>query len=338
MASALPEAFTCPITSELMADPVTTADGFSYEREAIEKWLQDHTISPLTGAPLKHLELIPNMALRSAIQEAVDARPELKSLVYKPTPQAVAPSAVASAVAPVAHDPFPHAPVGLPVGQAVPIESGATANQSSGVAPLAAVWDAQSLHVAAISAHVAWTSMRQPGLELQVTTGDGGGARVTAQVGGEEGMTALVDRICSGSSAKLEGLCVTGLDAVGFGTMSETSTEGPAFARLIEALRPTARVYSLHALKELSVKALELSDATAVALASALQGHPKLAELELWNVGLDDDGAIAIARLATPQGNAALRRLNLGRNLMSGSGKEKIEQMVQGSSVQLRTY
>ena len=96
---------------------------------------------------------------------------------------------------------------------------------------------------------------------------------------------------------------------------------GPAFARLIEALRPTARVYSLHALKELSVKALELSDATAVALASALQGHPKLAELELWNVGLDDDGAIAIAQLATPQGNAALRRLNLGRNLMSGSGK-----------------
>ena len=68
--------------------------------------------------------------------------------------------------------------------------------------------------------------MRQPGLELQVTTGDGGGARVTAQVGGEEGMTALVDRICSSSSAKLEGLCVTGLDAVGFGTMSETSTEG----------------------------------------------------------------------------------------------------------------
>jgi hypothetical protein len=30
----------CPITQTLMTDPCTCADGFSYERAAIEEWLQ----------------------------------------------------------------------------------------------------------------------------------------------------------------------------------------------------------------------------------------------------------------------------------------------------------
>ena len=30
--------FLCPITQEVMADPVMTADGHTYEREAIEQW------------------------------------------------------------------------------------------------------------------------------------------------------------------------------------------------------------------------------------------------------------------------------------------------------------
>ena len=47
--ASLPEAFMCPITSELMADPVSTADGFSYEREAITTWLEEHSTSPLTN-------------------------------------------------------------------------------------------------------------------------------------------------------------------------------------------------------------------------------------------------------------------------------------------------
>ena len=76
--ASLPEAFMCPITSELMADPVSTADGFSYEREAITTWLEEHSTSPLTNEPLKHRELIPNMALRSAIQELPEVHPELK--------------------------------------------------------------------------------------------------------------------------------------------------------------------------------------------------------------------------------------------------------------------
>jgi hypothetical protein len=40
---------TCgPITAEIMTDPVSTLDGFTYEREAITEWLRTKDTSPLT--------------------------------------------------------------------------------------------------------------------------------------------------------------------------------------------------------------------------------------------------------------------------------------------------
>jgi hypothetical protein len=54
-----------------MADPVTTHDGQSYERSAIEQWFNSgKSISPATGATLMHQNLVPVFALRSAIHEA----------------------------------------------------------------------------------------------------------------------------------------------------------------------------------------------------------------------------------------------------------------------------
>ncbi len=58
----------CPITTELMVDPVVTADGHTYEREAIEQWLTRKSTSPLTGEPLAHTMLTPNHALRGSIR------------------------------------------------------------------------------------------------------------------------------------------------------------------------------------------------------------------------------------------------------------------------------
>jgi len=52
-----------------MDRPVVAADGHSYELEAITRWLESHTTSPLTNAPLHNTGLIPNVALRSAIEE-----------------------------------------------------------------------------------------------------------------------------------------------------------------------------------------------------------------------------------------------------------------------------
>ena len=63
----LSSAFACPITHELMRDPVVTADGMTYERTAIERWLIQHDTSPLTGTRLPHTQVIPNVLMRSVI-------------------------------------------------------------------------------------------------------------------------------------------------------------------------------------------------------------------------------------------------------------------------------
>ena len=69
-----PVEFVCAITMEVMTDPVATADGHIYEREAITEWLKHHTTSPRTGARLKHLELVPAPALQQAITAWAEGR------------------------------------------------------------------------------------------------------------------------------------------------------------------------------------------------------------------------------------------------------------------------
>ena len=72
------EAFICPITQDLMSDPVVTADGQTYERVAIERWIHKQqssqlpNTSPLTGAPLEHTNLVPNVVLRGMIRELLE--------------------------------------------------------------------------------------------------------------------------------------------------------------------------------------------------------------------------------------------------------------------------
>ena len=61
--------FMCPITQELMIDPVIDPDGNSYERHAIEGWLRQNNTSPITRAPLSIKDLRPNRALKQAIDE-----------------------------------------------------------------------------------------------------------------------------------------------------------------------------------------------------------------------------------------------------------------------------
>tara|TARA_B100000900_G_scaffold392595_1_gene388239 strand:- start:1675 stop:2307 length:633 start_codon:yes stop_codon:yes gene_type:complete len=62
------ERFKCPITQRLIKDPVITCDGHTYEREAIEEWFVTHDTSPLTGAALRNKSLVPNYAVRKAIE------------------------------------------------------------------------------------------------------------------------------------------------------------------------------------------------------------------------------------------------------------------------------
>ncbi|XP_021452728.1 WD repeat, SAM and U-box domain-containing protein 1 isoform X4 [Oncorhynchus mykiss] len=63
-----PDEFLCPITREVMKDPVIAADGYSYEREAIESWISaKNRSSPMTNLPLPTTLVMPNRSLKTAI-------------------------------------------------------------------------------------------------------------------------------------------------------------------------------------------------------------------------------------------------------------------------------
>jgi len=67
-----PDALVCPISMELMRDPVMAMDGHTYERRNIERWLADHQTSPKTNEPLPSLTLVPNHAVKSMVQDYLD--------------------------------------------------------------------------------------------------------------------------------------------------------------------------------------------------------------------------------------------------------------------------
>ncbi|WZZ05457.1 hypothetical protein YC2023_091378 [Brassica napus] len=80
----LPQYFLCPITQDVMEDPQVAADGFTYEGEAIRCWLDSgHETSPMTNKRLIHTSLVPNLSLRSAIQEWLQ---DSSSWIIEPDP------------------------------------------------------------------------------------------------------------------------------------------------------------------------------------------------------------------------------------------------------------
>ena len=69
----------------LMMDPVLASDGHTYERKNIEKWFstcaQDGLTgmekSPMSGGTFPNRTLVPNLALRKAIEDLLKANPGL---------------------------------------------------------------------------------------------------------------------------------------------------------------------------------------------------------------------------------------------------------------------
>ncbi|MCI14849.1 U-box domain-containing protein 3-like [Trifolium medium] len=61
-----PPYFRCPLSLELMLDPVIVASGQTYERQSIQKWL-DHgmTVCPKTRQRLTHTNLVPNYTVKA---------------------------------------------------------------------------------------------------------------------------------------------------------------------------------------------------------------------------------------------------------------------------------
>ena len=61
--------FVCPITQDIMIDPVIAKDGCSYERQSITQWLKSNSRSPTTNEELSCTDLVPNRALRTIIED-----------------------------------------------------------------------------------------------------------------------------------------------------------------------------------------------------------------------------------------------------------------------------
>ncbi|KAJ4971045.1 hypothetical protein NE237_004144 [Protea cynaroides] len=66
----IPSYFICPISLEIMKDPVTVCSGITFERESIERWIftSKNSTCPITRQPLSDTDLTPNHTLRRLIQ------------------------------------------------------------------------------------------------------------------------------------------------------------------------------------------------------------------------------------------------------------------------------
>lgn len=72
----IPRHFRCPISLDLMKDPVTLSTGITYDRHSIETWIEaGNQTCPITKQVLTTLEPTPNHTLRKMIQDwCVDNR------------------------------------------------------------------------------------------------------------------------------------------------------------------------------------------------------------------------------------------------------------------------
>ncbi|KAL7183538.1 hypothetical protein ACSBR2_025856 [Camellia fascicularis] len=66
------QSFYCPITGDIMVDPVETSYGHTFERSAIQKWLADCNLCPITKSPLNTSLLRTNKTLQKSIEEWKD--------------------------------------------------------------------------------------------------------------------------------------------------------------------------------------------------------------------------------------------------------------------------
>lgn len=73
----VPDEFLCPITHEIMLEPVTCSDGFTYEKNAIAEWFMSGKFtSPMTNEVLANTDFSANLELRGSIRRFLDPAEE----------------------------------------------------------------------------------------------------------------------------------------------------------------------------------------------------------------------------------------------------------------------
>jgi hypothetical protein len=71
----------CPITKQIMRDPVVAADGFMYENKAISNWFKSNSRSPLTNK-IVDKKILPVFHVKKFIDQYCKENPELKKDRY----------------------------------------------------------------------------------------------------------------------------------------------------------------------------------------------------------------------------------------------------------------
>lgn len=96
--SARPQ-YLCPISNEIMLDPVFDLSGNTYSREFISRWFeQGKLVSPLTNEPVQSALLTPNHSLRAEIISWVEEKRRSLSAVGGVSPPNDAPMIIVEAV------------------------------------------------------------------------------------------------------------------------------------------------------------------------------------------------------------------------------------------------
>jgi hypothetical protein len=94
--SPLPESYFCPITFSLIHEPVIDPEGNTFERIAIENWIQTNGTSPITRASVSVGDLYPNLAVAELMEEEKgrseeSMHPSIKIWKEEPPPQRMDP-------------------------------------------------------------------------------------------------------------------------------------------------------------------------------------------------------------------------------------------------------
>lgn len=74
----IPNEYLCPITMELMKNPVILEDGQVYEKTAIQRWFVGNNTSPLTKKLVNKSIIIPCHAMRNMIEDFIKKHTEDK--------------------------------------------------------------------------------------------------------------------------------------------------------------------------------------------------------------------------------------------------------------------
>ncbi|AYV82374.1 MAG: hypothetical protein Homavirus39_2 [Homavirus sp.] len=73
----------CPITNQILYQPILASDGFFYEKEAIERWLIKNKASPLTKQHINQ-DLYKCIELKNYIETYLNENPHKRSKQYMP--------------------------------------------------------------------------------------------------------------------------------------------------------------------------------------------------------------------------------------------------------------